>query len=156
LGLSGAYDLLANFDYLATAKWKRSTDERWVELEEQGEPVEIYAQPGPFGKVSGHGFTSSDTDEGKDDYAVYQGYDGHDDHDRHDTLYIQYNPEQEEYVRCAEPKPKQVYESKQDKIIAEMYQAGKSLNEIARAVWGASNGRRTKMIKMVLERYNIL
>jgi hypothetical protein len=48
LGLQGSYDLLTNFDYLVGAKWKRSTDERWVEIEEEGEETLICPPPPMF------------------------------------------------------------------------------------------------------------
>jgi len=44
-----------------------------------------------------------------------------------------------------------VYESRDEKTICEMWRDGHSLNEIARTIWGTSNGRRTAQIKAILE-----
>lgn len=54
------------------------------------------------------------------------------------------------------PDPGRFYESRRDRTICEMYEAGNSLNDIARAVWGSSNGRRTGTIKEVLGEYGLI
>ena len=51
-----------------------------------------------------------------------------------------------------EPEPvSRVYESRDEKAICEMWRDGHSLNQISRAIFGLSNGRRVSQIKAVLE-----
>ena len=54
------------------------------------------------------------------------------------------------------PAPGRFYESRNDRTICEMYEAGNSLNDIARAIWGSSNGRRTGIIKEVLAEHGLI
>lgn len=112
-----------------------------------------YGQPdiGGHTPASRHGVTPSNPYVTGHD----RRYDTRDRRDNHDTVTgITYHPGQPEYV-WEPPKPQRIYEAADHKKMCEMHEAGASLSAIARAIWGAPNGRRTKQIKEILTQYGI-
>lgn len=147
IGLSGRYDLLECFDAVATAK--KDDDRRWIEIETQGKPEPVVTDhPGVFGRGRGcHG------PEGgfPGDSPGHDARDNRDNRDDRAPLRIGHDPDAGFY-RQWEPE-RRFYESHAEKTAVELAEKGLSLNAIAKEIWGASNGRRTKRIKQYINRH---
>jgi len=161
LGLSGMYDVLGSFDFVVGCFFKKSTGERWILLEEEGEPKKICAQPPAFKTVSVSGCQSGfkapfqqsggeswdtatqDTQPDTGEEEVCQ----HSDVIRYityDTLHT--SPDMT-------PEERNIISTYQDMLVS---QGKVSYNQIALKVFKTKGGRQTGDIKAVLRKYGLI
>lgn len=143
LGLEGSFDLAEGLRFLELKI--DNAGHRWGELEDPrtGEKNKL-TLPGPYI----HTGTSQRHGRGNTHKTSGNGFSR-----RHDTAaYLPLGTGQTPVVIESEPLSR-VYESRDEKRIVEMWRDGASMNQIAREVWGSSNGRRTAQIKGVLGNY---
>lgn len=154
LGLSGMYDILESFDFVVGCFYKKSTGERWAVLEEEGEPKRTCSQPGEFPPVRFSFDTESGTVHSTGKNAFQDAQNGS---RAHRDKYRALPSETSEIYAGTEPGTvshhDRIFESMEEKTIIEMWLQDESMNSIAKAVWGSSNGRRTAHIKTVLGNY---
>ncbi|MEZ4529057.1 MAG: type IV secretory system conjugative DNA transfer family protein [Desulfobacterales bacterium] len=144
MGLKGNYDLMTGFEAVCYLE-SDSTGERYGNvLFGRSKTPERFPHPGIFpawmtGTSRQHGQEYAPKTH-SDGFAAYR--DG-----------VQYLPAGtgETFTGIEPEAVSRVYESRDEKTICEMWRDGHSLNEIARSIWGTSNGRRTGQIKAVLE-----
>lgn len=148
MGLSGKYDLLQCFDAIVGLERQGDKDDprSYFAYVDFGSGDIEHRTPGKYypDTTHRHGTNYSEKPTGNDFTA---------DHDSM-TYLPQETPETYAGIESGSvARQKPVYESMTEKIICEMFHDGESMNNIAKAVWGSSNGRRTAQIKAVLENY---
>jgi hypothetical protein len=145
LGLSGMYDVMASFDFVVGCFLNKTTGERWCLVEEDGEDKKRMAQPGRFVSVTpSHQFQWEKTMQKRHESTC-------------DTVTLLPEGTGQTYAMPEEKPVSQIFESRDEKIICDMWRDGKSLNEIVRTVFKKeSNGRYTKQIKSVLSNHGFI
>lgn len=147
LGLTGNNDLRAGFEAVVYLEKTPTGIYQGRVFRGSSKEAEIFPHPGPF--KTRHGVAP---DMHQTPHQAPPN-DHHDDYDGRDTVTPCLIPE---VIDAEAPAPSAFYESRTARQICEMYRAGHSLNDIARAVWGSSNGRRTASIKTILTDYGLL
>ncbi|GBC62956.1 hypothetical protein DENIS_3941 [Desulfonema ishimotonii] len=155
VNMKGGMDMMNGVEKLLL---RYAQGERWGELSKYKGHVARCILPGPYV----HGSGARHTGTGDLNPNKHRGErERHDNHDRYDAMTpdpcLIPDMNQDLYIFDPDPEPvRRVYESHREKMMVEMYEAGHSLNSIAKAVWGSSNGRRTKQIKGVLTQFKLL
>jgi hypothetical protein len=143
MGLRGNYDLMQGFDCICQLNIDESG--RHFGTVKIGNAQKNYPHPGIFPEVS----------QCHSDFFTRNLQKHPADH-LHDSMTYLPPGTGEQPVVIEKKNPSQVYDSHEEKKICRMYRDGFSLNEIVRVVWEKqSNGRYTKQIKTVLEKYGM-
>lgn len=145
MGLKGSYDLMGGFEAVCYLE-KDGTGKRFGKVFfGKSKEAEIYPHPGIFPEYPQTG-TSPRHGRKNGPETPQKGFSA----GRDPVLHLPFGTGQKPVVIESEPLTR-VFESHDEKMIVEMYRDGHSMNNIARAVWGSSNGRRTAQIRGILE-----